>query len=166
MADWYDDIVDEWRTLILATLPEIAPTNYFTVVESLRRNIISDAIKAIGGDTKKLAPPYIIQQIGKESLPRDRPVASRMYDIPTAIWAVVHETPSGDLTTLKPSAYARSLLERTRVAMQEAANLTLCQWMGDDGEIDSSEDVAFADEKMTLYAAGLTFANGFRTRIT
>ena len=167
MADWYATIAAEFKTLALATLPAINVNTFHTVVEFLQTNVISDALKAKMGDVTRLPPPYLILQLGQDHVATDAGPDARYYRLPIKFYFIIDKQGAQSLDpTIDAPAYARSQLELLRVAFQTVGNLTTCQWTGEDGEIDSSEDVAFASDNMKLFAAELTFETGFLTRLS
>lgn len=163
MSDWYNDVAAEWKTVALATLTEIAAPQYYTVTQALQQNTVSEALKAGQGDTSRVSPPYLFVRVGTDAVPQDVGPDGRYYRLAVDFYYLAVAT--GD-SALDTPAYCRSRLEALRVALQTQSNLTKSQWLGDDGEIDSSEDVAFADENMFLYAAQLSFKTGFLTKVT
>jgi len=163
MSDWYATVAAEWKALVLATLTEITAPNFLTIVQALRFNAISEAIKALNGDTNRVAPPYFFLELGTETVATDQDPSQWFYYLPATFYYVIDKDPGG---VLDAPAYARSRLELLRVAFQTPGDLTTCQWMGSDGVIDSSEDVAFADENMALFAASLKWDQGFLTLVT
>lgn len=162
MADWYKTVLDEWSALALATLTEVDANAMTVVVQALRVNTVSEAIKAIVGDPDRTPPPYLFVQVGVDQIPSDQ-ITGVYYRLPCRWFYVAQKDPAG---LLDPSSYCRSRLEALRVALQDSANLSSCQWTGEDGAVDSSEAVAFADQNLGLSAAELTFDTGFLTVVT
>lgn len=167
MSDWYQTVVDEWRARALVVLPEITESHLFTVVQSLKLAVISEAIKAGQGDTDRVPPPYLFLKVGVDSVAQDQDPSATYKYLSLTAWYVTDETTAYAAdATLDTPAYCRSRLDLLRLDLQGPTTLTTCSWMGEDGDINSSEEVAFASQNLHMNAAELSFDKGFLTRLT
>lgn len=161
MADWYAAVIAELYTIILATLPEITTdAQIFTVNQALQRNIVSDFQEALEDDPSVAGPPYVFIAAGKVKPDNDGSTDGNLFRLQFDFYYICAE--SATPATLDQTQYAHSRLNVLATILKTNTASTF-QWGGTDGDVDSSSDIAFADENMQLFAGKLGFEDGFQS---
>lgn len=168
MADWFRPIVDEIHSLCLATWDDIGADadKLWMQVPALERNIVSQAAAALNkADPTKIAPPIAIICMGKVVQEKGLSVDPFLFRLPLVVAYIAARPGSGaevDMT-LQEWVHARANL---LWAAMKAQTFATFQVFGDDtGDIDSSAEIAFAEESLKLLAGEVRYSTGLLVRL-
>jgi len=133
-----------------------------TQIQELQRNIITQAVQAAGGDLTKIKLPIGIIGLGKVVVDTGFGSHGDYRRLPIKFWYIA--TASGDTTSVQDWCTTKG---EELLAAFLTGTFTTFQVLGDDrGDVDSSAEVAFADESLKAFCSETSFATGLLTLVT
>ena|SRR5579872_1640709 len=166
MADWFKAILDEVTTLVEATWTDVAAIGVMLQQDSLTRNVVSQFTRAGNSDATAIAPPWAIIGMGKAIPETEVGVDSYFYRLPCRIWYVGNVANSTDTDTTPSTQEFYAFKANQLLAAFRTGAFATFEVFGDDiGQVDSSVDVGFADEGLTVYCSALAFEKGLLSKV-
>ena len=167
MTDWYSTVCGYIKADLESALSAYVTTTdqLFTVAQDMIRNIVSDAVLALQGDSSVTPPPYVICGFGKaQKAGEDAGLDGNIWLVPLDVWIVVQASSDSGKDQ---QFFAHSLANL--VAQTLTANTSSYYgWLGDPPMVDSSVDVAmeFYEDAVNLWAAKVSFDQGLLVMVS
>lgn len=166
MADWFKAILDEVTTLVSATWTDVSAIGVMLHQDSLTRNVVSQFSRANNSDATAIAPPWAVIGMGK-AMPEDGiSMDAYLYRLPVRIWYIGDVADNTDTDTTPSMQEFYAFKANQLLAAFRTGAFTTFEVFGDDvGMVNSSVDVGFQDEGLSIYCSLVSFDKGLISKV-
>lgn len=161
MSDFYADVFAELKTLVLATWTDVASTSFFTSIQALQQNFVSeigDGQLALPGS---VSAPFAIMDAGATSAYEDASLDSYDFNFPVGFYYL---TLKSNVANDAQELIAAKLYDLSAAIESRPPTLTTCQWNGVPGSRDTSLPESLATLNVQVQAGCLRYDPGLIVR--